>query len=159
MIHPPQHITSTKDLGLNTTKSMEYLSDAIGIGTEIWSELETPWQEGKTIIAKPGYTWRTKWERGKPYIITKFYTATGQLAGIYCDVCRPVVRTKNGFAFDDLYLDVWQIPGSAPVILDEDELQAAVVAGHITTAEAKTARSIAAKLVSNLQNDSSLLNF
>ncbi|HSX28432.1 MAG TPA: DUF402 domain-containing protein [Candidatus Saccharimonadales bacterium] len=157
--HAPKHISSTQGLGLNTTKTMKFLSDNLGIGTEVWNELEEPWQEGDVVIAEPGYKWVTKWETGKPYIINKFHNASGQLVGVYCDVARPIRLTKDGFEFDDLYLDVWQIPGKDPIILDEDELEAALEAGYISADEAAEARRIALFLVKELQNNKDFLIF
>lgn len=158
-VHPPKYISSSEGLGVNTMKRLEFLSENIAIGTEVWQELPTPWREGETIIAKCGYRWITKWEAGKPYIITKFYDAQENLVGIYCDASRPVQKIAGGFAFDDLYLDVWQVPGEKPVILDEDELEAAVQAGFIKQSEAISARETAALLRQKLADDPSFTDF
>ena len=88
-----------------------------------------------------------KWEVGKPYIITKIMDDTDSLVGVYCDVSRPVERTFDGFAFDDLYLDVWQPVDDTPTILDEDKLEAAVAAGFVSQCEADEARRVAEQLV------------
>jgi predicted RNA-binding protein associated with RNAse of E/G family len=146
-IHPPRNISSWSGLGLNTTRELQFITDNLAIGTETWGEIETPWAEGDTVIAKAGYTWITRWETGKPYIITKFCDETGGVVGVYCDVARPVRRQGAGFEFDDLYLDVWQIPGSAAVILDEDELRAALEVGHVTPREADDAYATARELL------------
>jgi len=152
-IHPPRLISSIDGLGLNTTKTMRRISDQVSIGTEIWNELEKPWVEGNAIIAKPGYRWITKWEIGKPYIITKYHDEKGALIAIYCDVTRPVKVIDGGFEFIDLYLDVWQIPGKDPVVLDENELQDAIVAGYISTNEAHEAEQVANKIIDNIKNN------
>jgi predicted RNA-binding protein associated with RNAse of E/G family len=158
-LHPPKHISSTEGLGLNTTKHLEFKSENKAVGTETWGELETSWKESGTIIAEPGYSWVTLWETGKPYIITKFLNAEGELVGVYCDVSRPVERVGDAFTFDDMYLDVWMVPGQEPVILDEDELQEAVQAGYITHAEAKQAMKTALALRNALKLGSELLDF
>lgn len=157
--HPPKHISSTEGLGLNTTKHLEFKSENKAVGTETWGELETPWMESGTIIAKPGYIWVTRWEAGKPYIITKFLNTEGELAGIYCDISRPVERVGDAFTFDDMYLDVWMAPGQEPVILDEDELQEAVQAGYITQTEAVQAMEAALALIDELKSSGELLDF
>jgi predicted RNA-binding protein associated with RNAse of E/G family len=146
-IHPPKTISSQAGLGLNTIKELRFVTDTLAIGTETWGDTETPWAEGETVIGKAGYTWVTRWETGKPYVITKFCDETGKTVGIYCDVARPVRRKGNGFEFDDLYLDVWQVPGSAAVILDEDELQEALGAGHVSPREAEDAYATARELL------------
>jgi len=158
-IHRPKLISSLEGLGLNTSKSMKYRSKTVAIGTEIWNELEKPWQEGDTIIAREGYSWVTRWEAGKPYIISKFYDAAGNLIGTYCDVARPVRVIEGGFEFDDLYLDVWLATGKSISILDEDELQDAVRAAYITVREAENAQRVAEELVDLLKQDSEILEF
>jgi predicted RNA-binding protein associated with RNAse of E/G family len=158
-LHPPKRISSTKGLGLNTTKKLDWVSDTLAYGTEVWGELEKPWQQDETIIALPGYVWRTRWEVGKPYIVNKYLNDKGELVGVYCDICRPVEKTGNGLEFDDLYLDVWQIPGQAPVILDEDELEEAISAGYLSSEEADKVRLHAEEVKQLLLTQPDLLDF
>lgn len=132
---------------------MQRVNDSVSIGTEIWNEMEEPWRQGSTIIAKPGYIWTTKWELDKPYIITRFQDVASNLIAVYCDVSRPVRATDDGFSFIDLYLDVWQLPGEEPIILDEDELSEAVKANYISHDEAEIAQRIARELVASLKDD------
>ena len=146
-IHQPKNISSTEGLGINTTKSMRRINESVSIGTEVWNDMKEPWVEGRTVIAKPGYIWTTKWETGKPYIITKFQDAAANLIAVYCDVARPIEERSGGFSFVDLYLDVWQVAGQDPVILDEDELKQAVIAGYITEDEAHGAKIVAEALI------------
>jgi predicted RNA-binding protein associated with RNAse of E/G family len=157
--HPPKHISSTEGLGFNTAKHLKFEDENKAIGTEAWGELETPWAESGTIIAEPGYSWVTLWETGKPYIITKFLNAEGELVGVYCDVSRPVKRAGDEFTFDDMYLDVWMVPGQEPVILDEDELHEAIQAGYVTQSEAEQAMEVAVTLKDELKTNSELLDF
>jgi len=135
------------------------MDDSVSIGTEIWNDMEEPWREGETIIALPGYIWTTKWEVGKPYVITKFQDASAKLIAVYCDIARPVEAIKNGFTFTDLYLDVWYIPGYEPRVLDEDELQAALNARFITLEEATEARGVARSLIVRIKSDPNFLKF
>lgn len=158
-LHLPRNISSTEGLGINTTKSMRHISERVSIGTEIWNSMKEPWKEGTTIIAEPGYVWTTKWELDKPYIITKFQDTAVNLIAIYCDVSRPVQAIGDGYTFTDLYLDVWQVPGQEPRILDEDELKHAVEASYISPEEADEARRIANDLIISLKNDPEFLKF
>ncbi len=158
-IHPPKKITNWNGLGVGTAKIMRYVTDDFGVGTEIWQEVTEPWKEGDTIIADIDYRWITKWEHGKPYLITKFMNADDELVGVYCDITRPVVYNRVESYFEDLYLDVWQPANAAPVILDEDELVLAVAAGHVTRDEANAARKVALQLVRDLVEKPSLLEF
>lgn len=158
-LHPIKRISSIEGLGINTTKTIVRLSDTVSIGTEVWNELDEAWREGDTIIAQPGYIWTTKWELGKPYIITKFQDENGKLIAVYCDVARPVKKINNGFEFEDLYLDIWQIPEQRPVVLDRDELTEAVIAGYITRDESCEAERVADTLISALNNNPDFLAF
>jgi predicted RNA-binding protein associated with RNAse of E/G family len=153
MIHTPKRISSSGGLGLNTKKELEFLSDTLAIGRETWGKLDAPWQESGTIIAEEGYVWLTRWEANKPYIITKFYNANGQEVGTYCDIAKPLRRTADGFEFDDLYLDVWRIPGEKPVLLDEDELAEALAAKYVTQQEADAAYVAVNELLAILDSD------
>lgn len=158
-LHPPKEISSTLGLGLNTTKSLNKVSPTIWIGTEVWNELEEPWREGSTIIANPNYIWKTKWELGKPYIITRFHDEGGKLIATYCDVSRPVKQIEGGLSFIDLYLDVWVLPGQEPVILDQEELDDAVKAEYVAPEEAIEANRVATELLSNIKNNPAFLDF
>lgn len=158
-LHRPKLISSVAGIGLNTTKSMKYISKTLAIGTEIWNTLETPWKQDDTIIAEEGYKWVTRWGVGKPYTINKFYDNNGKLIGIYCDVARPVQPIIGGFEFYDLYLDVWQVAGQPIRVLDEEELQDALEAGYITTLEAHNAQIVAIGLVTLLEEGSKILQF
>jgi len=158
-IHSPKHISSSQGLGLNTVKEMVFLNDNVAIGIERWNKLDESWSESGVIIAQEGYSWITKWETGKPYIITKFLNETGDIVGIYCDVSTPVERTDESFAFIDLYLDVWQVPGQSPVILDEDELRKAISAKYVSKEDADSAQYVAEQLIEELINNSEFLNF
>lgn len=157
--HPPKSVSSIEGLGIDTIKLMRRINEHVSIGTETWTEMKEPWTEGSTIIAGPGYTWTTKWEVGKPYIITKFRDEADSLIAIYCDIARPVQKVEGGFTFVDLYLDVWMIVGQEPVVLDKDELEDAVSANYITKDEAKRATEIAEDLIVNLNNSQKFLDF
>jgi predicted RNA-binding protein associated with RNAse of E/G family len=56
----------------------------------------------------------------------------------------------GGFEYDDLYLDVWQVPGHQPELLDEDELEEAVAAGYVTKGDAAEARRVAKQVMQTL---------
>lgn len=159
LLHPPRRISSDEGLGISTVKRLDWVSDSLAYGTEVWGELEKPWQHDAIIIALPGYIWRTRWEVGKPYIINKYLNDKGELVGVYCDICRPVEKFGSGLAFDDLYLDVWQVPGHPPALLDEDELEEAVEVGYLSDKEAVIARHHAEEVVHMLQTQSNILDF
>jgi len=152
LTHRPKHLNSTEGLGVNTTKRIKYVTNNIGISIELWGELSEPWRQGETIIADVGYSWVTRWEVGKMYLINKFYDADKHLIGTYYDITRPVRRVHNGFECEDLYLDVWQEADKSPVLLDEDDLAAALMAGYITEEETDQAKELANQLLSSLKS-------
>jgi predicted RNA-binding protein associated with RNAse of E/G family len=158
-LHPPRRISSVEGLGLNTSKQLDFKDESKAIGTEVWGKLKEPWTESGTTIAEEGYTWVTQWEVGKSYVITKFFDQKGELVGVYCDISRPVERIEGGFAFDDLYLDVWMAPDQEPVILDEVELKEAVAARYLTQTEADQAVQVALALVDDLKTEAGILEF
>ena len=158
-IHRPKHILSRVGLGVGTSKQMNYINETTAIGTETWNEMDEPWSEGFVIIAKPEYMWITKWEVGKPYIITKFIDDKRLLIAVYCDVTTPVKKVLDGFEFEDLYLDVWQEPQKSPVTLDEEELSEAAEAGYINNAEAARVKELALKIQDCLVTDKDFLDF
>lgn len=158
-IHKPKLISSIEGLGLKTIKDMQYQSEGVGIGTEIWTEVQAPWKEGEVVIALPGYKWVSRWEVGKPYVITKFYDNKGNFVAMYCDICRPVRQIAGGFEFDDLYLDVWQPEGMPVTILDEDELRDALELNYITKSDAHAAYLAVEELTGLLEQKSEIFQF
>jgi hypothetical protein len=61
-------------------------------------------------------------------ICWKIYGADGQLVELYADITSPVEVRENEIAFIDHELDVSQLAGQAPRIVDQDEFAAAAVA-------------------------------
>lgn len=146
-IHPPKIITSRDGLGLNTEKSIVRHGPDRATTTEIWPALETPWQESGTVIAQEGYIWKSDWAAGAHFVTTKIYDATGKFVATYIDICQPVTLTNGVFSFTDMYLDVWQPAGENPILLDEDELAAAVARGFVSTEAAEAAKGAAKSLL------------
>lgn len=158
-IYKPKRIRSKVGLGVGTKKSLDFISDTEGIGTELWGPVDAPWVESGTVIARQGYIWRTKWQVGRNYVITKFYDTSRNLVGVYCDICRPVERERHGFAFDDMYLDVWHTPGQTPVILDVDELKEAVKLHYVAESEARYMYGVAKGLTERIASGEEPLDF
>jgi predicted RNA-binding protein associated with RNAse of E/G family len=158
-MHAPKVISSQQGLGLNTDMVIEYVSDDLAVTAEIWKENIEPWRESGTIIAQKGYKWVTRWETGRPYIITKIYDDSANLVGIYCDISNQVLRVNNGFECRHMYLDVWQTPGLSPIVLDENELLDALDAHYITELDAGEAINAAIVVVNILNLNAKELNF
>lgn len=142
-IHKPRELSSKIGLGLNTIKSLHWINDRLAFSTEKWGIIDKPWQQDNTIIARNGFIWKTRWEEGKSYLITKYFDEKNKLIGTYVDICRPVKTVKKSFKTTDLYLDVWQLSGHSPIILDEDELNESVKANYLNKREAEKAIKVA----------------
>jgi len=159
-IHQPKYITSQQGMGLpNTTKSAELIDANTLVTTEIWNEMDKPWTQSGITTANKGYKWITKWEVGKNYVITGNIDDKGNLLSYYCDICSSVERNGDNFSFTDWYLDVFLPVGGVPEILDEEELEEALVAGYLTNEQANTAKVTADKVVSLLKSGELLIGF
>ncbi len=65
--------------------------------------------------------------------IGRFHMADGAFTGYYANTIRPVAfHDPLTWECTDLYLDVWLGADGVPCLLDEDELHAALAAGHIS---------------------------
>ncbi len=110
-------------------------------------ELESPMEFEGTTMLEPGslavwFTFPGLW-----HDIGRFHRADGQLTGIYANVLTPVEIEGQLWHTTDLYLDIWQPVGGPDRILDEDELDEALSAGHIDADTADRAREEAARLI------------
>ncbi len=84
--------------------------------------------------------------------IGRFHTSDGAFTGLYANVLTPVeVLPEHVWHTTDLFLDVWMEPGKAPVLLDEDELEAALEAGALAAETARRAREEAGKILKRAQ--------
>jgi predicted RNA-binding protein associated with RNAse of E/G family len=96
MVHKPKVESTQRGCALaSATRNQAKLPDGSIVLTEVWNEMLEDWEEGNTIIARPGYKWVSKWQVGKPYVIVKFYDSEEALIGIYCDVCHPATRNQQ----------------------------------------------------------------
>lgn len=79
--------------------------------------------------------------------IGRFHLADGTLTGIYANILTPCRIEGPTWYTTDLWLDVWLQPDRDAVLLDEDEFEAGVSAGHIDGATASRARSEANEIL------------
>ena len=97
--------------------------------------------DGSTTL-RPGsvlmwYLWPDK-----PYEIGIFHHARGTFQGSYVNLIRPPRLESRSWVIEDLYLDVWVPAGGRGVLLDEDELDAAVVRGELSADAAEEVRAL-----------------
>jgi predicted RNA-binding protein associated with RNAse of E/G family len=100
--------------------------------------------EGREVL-NVGYT--ADWFLFKDawFEIGRFYQSDGTWTGYYVNICEPVhwddADPTTLEPLVDLFLDLWITPEGVPYILDEDEFQEAVAAGHLTPRKADSART------------------
>ncbi|MCY3598590.1 MAG: DUF402 domain-containing protein [Gemmatimonadetes bacterium] len=84
---------------------------------------------------------------GQPFEIGAFYHGRGAFQGYYINLIRPPRLESSPWVIEDLYLDVWLPEGGAGVLLDEDELDAALARAELSAAEADEVRRVGARLL------------
>lgn len=111
-------------------------------------QVTSPMELGGKVLLEAGsdivwFTFPRQW-----HDIGRFHTADGAFTGFYANVLTPVEILPDDFwRTTDLFLDVWMEPGKAPVLLDEDELNAALEAGALDAETGRRARDEAEKIL------------
>ena len=133
---PPHHAVKYPGLLLDVTKQ----------SLTIQSRLQPahPRHVAGRTIAASGYwaiwfVFKDKW-----FDIGKFYDESKNWLGYYCDIVKPISRLMSGSStgiLTDLFLDIWINHDDEVYILDEDELEDALIHGFISKRLAEKARS------------------
>lgn len=80
--------------------------------------------------------------------VGRFHTAAGTFTGYYANLLTPVkFRAPLVWETTDLFLDLWLAADGPAMLLDEDELAEAVVAGWVDEAAAASVRTEADRLM------------
>ena len=85
--------------------------------------------------------------RGEPFSVFLFFHEDASLRGWYVNIEHAQRRTALGFDYEDDLLDVWKPLDAEPEVLDEDELEEAVVGGFVTAEHAAEIRANAASIL------------
>lgn len=95
-------------------------------------------------------------ERGSPVVwftfpglwhdVGRFHLPDGRFTGYYANILTPVIASGHVWETTDLFLDVW-LDDDGAVLLDEDELDAALATGSVSGELASGARDEAARLL------------
>jgi len=107
--------------------------DMTGGGT--YDALGIPRESGDVAV--------TKLTEGKWWYPTVYRNEDGETKGTYVNVCTPVELFPDGARYVDLHVDVVRHADGGVERVDDDELDAAVDAGHVTEALADRARTVA----------------
>ena len=86
----------------------------------------------------------TKLTEGKWWYPTVYRGEDGAKRGTYVNICTPVEVFPSAVRYVDLHVDVVKHADGTVERVDDDELDAAVDAGHVSEALAEKARSVAA---------------
>lgn len=87
---------------------------------------------------------------GRPYQVIHFWSQDDAFAGWYINFEAP--RSRRGARIDtvDWHLDLWIAADGQPRWKDEDEAQAALGTGHLTSADLTTARAAGQAIIEDL---------
>lgn len=118
--------------------------------TEVVEPLVVTHHEQQVCIADNGYSWLQIFPAGAHYTHTTMFDDAGQPVQDYIDLVAEHGIDDAGIPwYDDLYLDLAWIPDGSPLLLDQDELEAAHAIGavmreHYDLARGETARLLVA---------------
>ncbi|MYE35522.1 MAG: DUF402 domain-containing protein [Gemmatimonadales bacterium] len=107
----------------------------------------TPVRVDEATTLRPGSLLIWFLRPGQPFEIGAFYHGRGTFQGYYINLIRPPQLESPPWIIEDLYLDVWLPEGGDGVLLDEDELDAAVARGELSAEEAGEVRAAGARLL------------
>ncbi|WP_224447885.1 DUF402 domain-containing protein [Haloprofundus salilacus] len=93
-----------------------------------------------------GDTALTKFREGRWWYPTVYRGADGERKGTYVNVCTPVECFPDEIRYVDLHVDVVKHPNGRVERVDDDELDAAVEAGHVSEELAEKTRQVASSL-------------
>lgn len=115
---------------------------------EVAEPLWVTHHEQRVCIADAGYSWLQIFPEGAHYTHTTMFDAGGQPVQEYIDLVAEQGIGEDGVPwYDDLYLDITWIPDGTPLLLDQEELEAAHVIGAITQEQYDLARGETARLL------------
>ncbi|HET8906408.1 MAG TPA: DUF402 domain-containing protein [Ktedonobacterales bacterium] len=116
--------------------------------TEVAEPLLVTHHEQQVCIADNGYSWLQIFPEGAHYTHTTMFDAEGQPVQDYIDLVAEHGIDDAGIPwYDDLYLDLAWIPDGSPLLLDQDELEAAHAIGAVTQEQYDLARGETARLL------------
>ncbi|WP_225333204.1 DUF402 domain-containing protein [Halomicrobium urmianum] len=102
--------------------------------------------DGLGVRRQAGDVATTKVREGRWWYPTVYRGSDGQRRGTYVNVCTPVEVFPDGVRYVDLHVDVVKHADGTVERVDDDELDAAVDAGHVSEELAEKARSVAASV-------------
>jgi hypothetical protein len=115
---------------------------------EVAEPLWVTHHDQRICIADAGYAWLQLFPEGASYTHTTMFDADGQPVQEYIDLVAEQGVGEDGIPwYDDLYLDIAWIPEGTPILLDQEELEAAHAIGAVTEEQYELARGETARLL------------
>ncbi|MGI2293238.1 DUF402 domain-containing protein [Paenibacillus sp. GXUN7292] len=115
---------------------------------ELRNPLWKTYNNRKVCLADRDYVWTQHFPQGEDYVVTTMFNNEGKVVQWYIDICKAQGFTDQQVPwFDDMYLDIVVLPSGEIMLMDEDELQDALVQGDVTIKEAESAKQTADKLL------------
>jgi hypothetical protein len=106
--------------------------------------------DGLGTPREPGDAAITRLREGRWWYPTAYRGDDGEKKGTYVNVCTPIELFPDAATYVDLHVDVVKYPDGEVEVVDEDELQAAVDAGHLSEALAEKAATVAERMADAL---------
>jgi hypothetical protein len=104
------------------------------------------------VAREGGDTATTRLVEGRRWYPTVYRDGGGTVKGTYVNVCTPLELFADSVRYVDLHVDVIRHADGAVEVVDEDELAAAVEAGHVSEPLAETATDVAERIASGLED-------
>jgi len=124
--------------GFVTLYTIERLRDPL------WKEYDGK----KLCLADAGYSWLQYFPQNENFIVTAMFDDKQRIVQWYIDICKSQGVTEQGVPwFDDLFLDIVVLPTGAVYLMDEDELDDALIDGDITQEDYELATDTARQLL------------
>lgn len=115
------------------------LSEPMDLSSPLLREESIMLERGSLVV---WFTFPGAW-----HDIGRFHRADGSFSGVYANVLTPPRMNGSIWHTTDLFLDLWWPRGGPVVLLDEDELDAAILQSHIDREIAARARAEAQRLL------------
>lgn len=95
----------------------------------------------------------TRFTEGNWWYPTVYESADGTVRGTYLNVCTPVEVFPESVRYVDLHVDVVKHADGTVDVVDEDELESCVEAGHVDQALSENALAVAERVRSVVSDD------
>jgi uncharacterized protein len=93
--------------------------------------LHVSYEEKEVCLVDDGYMWLRQFPFGKNHMVTTTFDHKGNIVQWYIDICHPYEMENGVPIIDDLFLDIVVLPTGEVFLLDEDELEEALVSNVI----------------------------